>query len=693
MDKNMKVQTPDKRQASDNHNMPTVVNQSRSDELAQRFFESVSNANSQNNRTRELFGVALPDRSERRTEVHQQLISRRTFQEPTARESQAQLTLQERTQTELDEARKKKDIEENEEQEIQAECYRLLRTSDYGAHRFRYPTAVPGTCQWLLHHEKYRDWRLKESSDLLWLSADPGCGKSVLTSYLIDHLKNTENRLRVPEIVCYFFFKEDSNEQNNAIHALCAVLHQLYTAQPLLLKHVTRPFAQHGPELLRQFSLLWDLLDASTTDPTSRDIIFVFDGLDECEPVTRNQLLQSLTRFYGAQGSSLTDPPFVKTIIASRPNNEIKVAFDVLPTIRLRGEDEPEAISEDVELVIEHHIENAVRRGLPRSILADVRAGLIKGADRTFLWTTLVIDLLEAKKGASKRELMEILQARGDIFRIYDRLLENSSDPEQARKLLNIVIGAVRPLTLDELSIAMAVNQDQSTFEELELDVVHNFEERAKALCGNFIRIVRSTVYLVHQTAREFLLEQRNTASSSEPSQQVLETQTLGQWRNSVTVRQAHHQLLNICLQYLSLLNVRPSSQSIAEVLYRESFAAKFLDYAGRYWTLHYLELAPGLTKGQLSACVKLCNANTPGFSRWFSKASESARNPEHKVREGTTKRDIAYVLGLSEVVALLDRIVKPEDLDYPKKAGDSSLGVEDGAEGKDDTCYCRIAL
>ncbi|KAG6361575.1 hypothetical protein INS49_009802 [Diaporthe citri] len=547
-------------------------------------------------------------------------------------------------QTEIKRQQRLEAARQKEERKAQMNFLRLLHNSNYEAHKDRYPPAVPGTCQWLIRHEKYRNWRQKQGSDLLWLSADAGCGKSVLTSYLIDHLKSSENKIQVPEIVCYFFFKEDNSEQNDATHAISAILHQLYTAQPWLLRHVTNQFLDQGKDILRSFNSLWKLLDISTTEPSSRDVILVFDGLDECEPSTRHQLLQSLTRFYSArEGSSLTDPPFVKTIIASRPGNDIKHAFDVLPTIRLRGEDEPEAISQDVELVIEHHIENATRRGIPREVLADVRAGLIKGADRTFLWTTLVIGLLETKKGASMRELISILDARGDIFQIYERMLDHSSDASQAWKLLQIVVGAIRPMTLSELSVAMAVSTNQTTFEDLKLDVVHNFEERAKELCGHFVRI----------------------------------------WHKSIVLKHAHHEVLDICLHYLSLLNVKSSRRlSIAENLFSDQFAGRFLEYAGRYWTVHYHCVAPDLTPSQLDMCARLCNSNTQGFGEWFHRASELAQNPGHNLREGVTQRDIAHLFGLEEVVQLLDRMLKPEDVQDPalRRYGESSTQKEDGS-------------
>lgn len=264
----------------------------------------------------------------------------------------------------------------------------------------------------------------------------------------------------------------------------------------------------------------------------------------------------------------------------------------------------------------------------------------------------MVIDLLEAKRGASKKELLEILHSR-DIYRIYHRLLEDSSDQEQARKLLHIVVAAFRPLTLAEMSIAMAVNPTQLTFENLEEDVVHNYEERVKDLCGNFIRIVRGTIYLVHQTARQFLLQN----IKGQPLQ-------FGKWQHSMFLADAHSQLLDICLLYLALLDNDSRSFDLNHNLESDLGPAQFLDYAGRFWTIHYREIQPGLNPGQLARCAKLCSPNSPGFKRWFQYASANAQNPNQGLNEGTIQQDIALYFGLDEVVVLMERL-KPQGVAY----------------------------
>jgi hypothetical protein len=75
---------------------------------------------------------------------------------------------------------------------------------------------------WVLEHPQYLKWRGNHKDDLLWISADPGCGKSVLSKSLIDN----ELQASETDAICYFFFK-DNEEQNSIATALCAILHRL----------------------------------------------------------------------------------------------------------------------------------------------------------------------------------------------------------------------------------------------------------------------------------------------------------------------------------------------------------------------------------------------------------------------------------------------------------------------------------
>ncbi|OJJ42569.1 hypothetical protein ASPZODRAFT_104980, partial [Penicilliopsis zonata CBS 506.65] len=115
--------------------------------------------------------------------------------------------------------------------DYQQRCHQAFKTSTYEQFKNNNPTRIEGTCEWVLKSPQYLNWWKSSCNDLLWISADPGCGKSVLAKSLIDLDFQT---CGLDLSICYFFFK-DNDEQNNLATALCAILHQLFAQQPDLL--------------------------------------------------------------------------------------------------------------------------------------------------------------------------------------------------------------------------------------------------------------------------------------------------------------------------------------------------------------------------------------------------------------------------------------------------------------------------
>jgi SpoVK/Ycf46/Vps4 family AAA+-type ATPase len=108
--------------------------------------------------------------------------------------------------------------------------YLFRRTKDekdatYEWFKDRVQERVEGTCEWLTKHDNFKEW-LKQESGLLLVSADPGCGKSVLAKHLVDRFLPGKLLPGSPTI-CYFFFKDQ--DQNTVCQALCALLHQLFS--------------------------------------------------------------------------------------------------------------------------------------------------------------------------------------------------------------------------------------------------------------------------------------------------------------------------------------------------------------------------------------------------------------------------------------------------------------------------------
>ncbi|QDS73385.1 hypothetical protein FKW77_007459 [Venturia effusa] len=70
--------------------------------------------------------------------------------------------------------------------------------------------------KWLLDHITFKEWfdpRYTAPPTLLWLHGDPGVGKSILASIVIDEARS----LRPQPIVLFFYFKQEDTEQKKSV--------------------------------------------------------------------------------------------------------------------------------------------------------------------------------------------------------------------------------------------------------------------------------------------------------------------------------------------------------------------------------------------------------------------------------------------------------------------------------------------
>ena len=154
--------------------------------------------------------------------------------------------------------------------------------SNYEADKNLNPDRVEGTCRWFLGHATFLAWRESRSSNILWLSADPGCGKSVLAKHLVDLKGELLNANAPTPTVCYFFFIGAEDNRVDAAKEMCAVLHQLFLQQPQLYTYAQEDFDTKGDKLFTDFDMFWrEFMDAAA-DEFSSEIICVLDALDEC---------------------------------------------------------------------------------------------------------------------------------------------------------------------------------------------------------------------------------------------------------------------------------------------------------------------------------------------------------------------------------------------------------------------------
>jgi len=368
----------------------------------------------------------------------------------------------------------KEDREEQKELAQKAkklELFKKLYTSPYSDRKDRNPERVEGTCEWFISHQRFHNWQESKTSSLLWVSADCGCGKSVLAKYLVDTvLPSTASRT-----TCYFFFKDDFEDQRSAVSALCCILRQLFIQNNALLSDkILETFETDGEKLTGSFRTLWDIL-ISAADHDAGEIICILDALDECKDEGRAQIAEALRELYGTRTRKFV----LKFLLTSRPYVHIQRDFQSLenrlPTIHLSGESELELekISREINLFIKSRVKDI---GANLQLLPDeqklLQDELTRVPNRTYLWVYLTLDVIRKSvnisRGSIRRGINEIPKT---VEEAYDKILCRSHDSKKAMRLLHIVVAAARPLSLNEMALALAIKENHRTYDDLELEL------------------------------------------------------------------------------------------------------------------------------------------------------------------------------------------------------------------------------
>ncbi|KAK3392746.1 hypothetical protein B0H63DRAFT_491065 [Podospora didyma] len=309
-----------------------------------------------------------------------------------------------------------------------------LRNED---HKNRNQKLVDGTGEW--------------PSACVGVSADPGCGKSVLARHLIDGiLPPTSTRT-----TCYFFFEDDFDEQKTLEGALRCI---------------------------------------ATSGHNSGEIVCIIDALDECKS-GRSELVEWLRELYSTEPTKCN----LKFLITSRPYFNIRRGFrdleDRQPTIHLRGENqaEIETISHEIDIVIRKRVEELrIMLKLKADDSQRLKRELKAVENRTYLWVHLMFEVIERYLPLSQGDLLaNIRSVPKTVEAAYDKILCSSPARSKDEKLLHVVVAAERPLSPREVATAMAINQ---------------FHEIIREICGLFVTVIDSKAYLLHQTGREFLI-------------------------------------------------------------------------------------------------------------------------------------------------------------------------------------------
>lgn len=399
------------------------------------------------------------------------------------------------------------------------------------------------------------------------------------------------------------------------------------------MRKAVNVFQSHGPQLIESFTVLWDLLLEVCQETEACQVVCVIDALDECEGVGRELLIDCLNAFSTSARpcTAKSNTGCLKFFVTSRPYHDIQHRFD-RRIVRLAGEEETELVKQEIDLVIRHRVPKvASQLNLDANTQCILQQRLLDADNRTYLWLHLILeDILKRSVRVQTPKKLErfMNELPTSIYEAYDHMLQRSPDPETARKLLHIVLAAVRPLTLREMNMALNIEDGQESREDVDLDPEDDFAAHLRNICGLFVFIsgVDSKIYLIHQTAKEFLVDARTADQGSNS-----DSPSSGMWKHSMDPGVSHRTLAQVCISYLafSTFETEPlrseleredghlyQNIELSPRIIRYLKTHEFLDYAATHWAFHFRHAR--ISNGLLIYWALICKPSTARFDTWF---------------------------------------------------------------------------
>ncbi|OCL11473.1 hypothetical protein AOQ84DRAFT_386815, partial [Glonium stellatum] len=361
----------------------------------------------------------------------------------------------------------------------QLEILEWISATPYGKHHNEVREArTSDTGHWLLQHERFREWGDASSSVILWLRGTAGTGKTFLTSKVIDHVQDSLQSSPNHEGFAYFYCNRNEEERREPLSVLRSYVRQLSTATRnpgdirKRLRDLCRDARLKGSVLSLGMCKQQLLESVNLYQKTT----LVLDALDECEPHSRRELIETIEFVL-----SRSERP-LKVFISSRPDGDIRDRFLSRPNVEIQATHNQGDIEKFVsQEIVKHRRWKKISLSLQERIVKT----LLDRSDGMFQWAYLQISqLLDLQTEAAIRSRLGKLPIglKGAYQEIYGKIAaRNEHEKVLADRAFMWVMCSCKPLNSDELLGAIRLDQHNDTFsladeidEDLMLDLCSN---------------------------------------------------------------------------------------------------------------------------------------------------------------------------------------------------------------------------
>ncbi|XRM43127.1 hypothetical protein ABZX51_006329 [Aspergillus tubingensis] len=382
------------------------------------------------------------------------------------------------------------------------DCLLALRWIDpraeIGDIQARNENIIKDLYNWILLTEEYRQFSKwgHPTPVRLWVSGQAGTGKTMLLIGIIKELiarglPDTER----PQVL-YFLCQATNNQANNGVAVLRSLIWLLLLEQPHLFSHIQKEYLHSKNRLFTDknaFTTLRDILRKMLEDKSLKRAIIIIDALDECEEESRELLASFIDEVSSAQKFLE-----IKWLVSSRPLPEIPASVQdvTLPThslLKLDGHDMSHSIHRYIDMKMVQLRDKARKKNRVEEIADKLKTQ----ASNTYIWVSLVCrELLHTHEFMWTEVVNKIPKKLEGLYGyLLDRLANLDSEIMSTccKNVLTAAMLARDPLALSEIEILAGLPEGEDAAEAIVQE------------CRSFLTIRNSTVYLIHQSAQDYL--------------------------------------------------------------------------------------------------------------------------------------------------------------------------------------------
>ena len=248
---------------------------------------------------------------------------------------------------------------------------------------------------------------------------------------------------------------------------------------------------------------------------------------------------------------------------------------------------------------------------------------------------------------------------------------------QQAKRLLHVIVAAFKPLTLQEMNVALAIDERLEegercqSFDDLDITSTERFRDKIRGLCGLFVSVIDSRVYLIHLTAKEFLVARTDVGQVNQP-----DGLTSSIWKHSLMPIDSNFVLARICIFCLCFRKPDASDCLADTQEWSDRISADvpngplqdlpdyhqrntLIGYAAEHWVGHLSSTRIKNDVSTLRAVEQLCDPESNRCIAWLNLRRETYYNDTSplRLRKGQlphTNLTLVSSLGLCELVEYL---------------------------------------